>query len=129
MVHVSITNPSEDFCSRYFSGKARLERALVESGLSYAILRPAVLFGKEDSILVNNMAWALRHLPVFGVFGDGQYKLQSARKRRQAQQEITSALHGRFPPDVTVGVAANALNAALWDYPLEWELRTGSDRA
>jgi uncharacterized protein YbjT (DUF2867 family) len=75
VVHVSITNPSEDSELEYFSGKARLERALLESGLSYAILRPAVLFGKED-ILVNNIAWALRKLPVFGVFGDGQYRLQ-----------------------------------------------------
>ena len=75
VVHVSITNPSEDSPLEYFRGKARLERALRECGLSYAILRPAVLFGKED-ILVNNIAWALRHLPAFGVFGDGQYKLQ-----------------------------------------------------
>ncbi len=75
VVHVSITNPSEDSAHEYFSGKAKLERALRESGLSYAILRPTVLFGKED-ILVNNIAWVLRHLPVFGVFGDGQYKLQ-----------------------------------------------------
>ncbi|MGD9128411.1 MAG: NAD(P)H-binding protein [Planctomycetia bacterium] len=75
VVHVSITNPSEDSPLEYFSGKARLERALKESGLSYAILRPTVLFGKED-ILVNNIAWALRRLPVFGVFGDGQYRIQ-----------------------------------------------------
>jgi len=75
VVHVSITNPSEDSPLEYFSGKARLERALVESGLSHAILRPTVLFGKED-ILVNNIAWALRRFPVFGVFGDGLYKLQ-----------------------------------------------------
>jgi NADH dehydrogenase len=75
VVHVSITNPAEDSPLEYFSGKARLERALLESGLSYAILRPTVLFGKED-ILINNIAWALRRLPVFGVFGDGQYKLQ-----------------------------------------------------
>src|SRR5512136_2527719 len=52
-----------------------LERALKESGLSYAILRPNVLFGHED-ILINNIAWTLRRLPVFGVFGDGQYRLQ-----------------------------------------------------
>lgn len=75
VVHISITNPSEDSPLEYFSGKARLERALVESGLSHAILRPTVLFGKED-ILVNNIAWVLRRLPVFGVFGDGQYKIQ-----------------------------------------------------
>lgn len=75
IVHVSITNPSEDSPLEYFSGKAELERSLNETGLSHAILRPTVLFGKED-ILVNNIAWALRHLPVFGVFGDGSYKLQ-----------------------------------------------------
>jgi uncharacterized protein YbjT (DUF2867 family) len=75
LVHVSITNPSEDSPLEYFAGKARLERALRESGLSYAILRPTVLFGRED-ILINNIAWVLRRFPVFGVFGDGQYRLQ-----------------------------------------------------
>lgn len=75
VVHISITNPSEDSPLEYFRGKAQLERALSESGLAYAILRPTVLFGAED-ILVNNIAWTLRHLPVFGVFGDGAYRLQ-----------------------------------------------------
>jgi nucleoside-diphosphate-sugar epimerase len=75
VVHTSITNPSEDSPLEYFKGKAVLERALKESGLSYAILRPNVLFGHED-ILINNIAWTLRKLPIFGVFGDGQYCLQ-----------------------------------------------------
>jgi NADH dehydrogenase len=75
IVHISITNPSEDSHLEYFKGKARLERALIESGISYAILRPALLFGKED-ILINNIAWMLRRFPVFGVFGDGNYKLR-----------------------------------------------------
>jgi NADH dehydrogenase len=75
IVHISITNPSESSPLEYFSGKARLERALVDSGMSYAILRPAVVFGKED-VLINNIAWVLRHFPVFGVFGDGAYRLQ-----------------------------------------------------
>jgi len=75
IVHVSITNPSLDSHLEYFRGKAELEASLKGTGLSYAILRPTVLFGKED-ILVNNIAWALRRLPIFGVFGDGQYRLQ-----------------------------------------------------
>jgi uncharacterized protein YbjT (DUF2867 family) len=75
IVHVSITNPSESSSLEYFRGKAQLEKALIESGISHAILRPAVLFGKED-VLINNIAWMLRHLPVFGVFGDGHYRLQ-----------------------------------------------------
>jgi NADH dehydrogenase len=75
VVHVSITNPSLDSDLEYFRGKAELERALVDSGLSHAILRPAVLFGRED-ILVNNIAWALRRFPIVGVFGAGQYRIQ-----------------------------------------------------
>ena len=75
IVHVSITNPDENSHLEYFKGKARLERALTESGVSYSILRPTVLFGKED-ILINNIAWFLRRFLVFGVFGDGSYRLQ-----------------------------------------------------
>ena len=75
IVHISITNPSIDSHLEYFSGKAEVETALRQSGISYAILRPAVIFGADD-ILINNIAWALRRLPVMGVFGDGRYRLQ-----------------------------------------------------
>jgi len=75
IVHISITNPSLDSPLEYFRDKARLEKALIESGLSYAILRTAVIFGKED-ILINNIAFLLRKFPIFGVFGDGNYRLQ-----------------------------------------------------
>ncbi len=75
VVHVSITNPSKDSPFGYFRGKALVERALAESGLSHAILRPAVLVG-DEGILINNIAWALRRMPVFGLFGDGQYRVQ-----------------------------------------------------
>ncbi|OGP55772.1 MAG: epimerase [Deltaproteobacteria bacterium RBG_13_61_14] len=75
VVHISITNPSEDSPFPYFRGKAVLERSLQECGLSYAILRPTILFGKED-ILINNIAWLLRRFPVFGIFGSGKYEVQ-----------------------------------------------------
>lgn len=75
IVHVSITNPDIRSDLPYFRGKAELEEALMNLGLSYCILRPTVLFGKED-VLINNIAWALRHLPLFGVFGSGDCKLQ-----------------------------------------------------
>jgi len=74
IVHISITNPSQDSHLPYFWGKAANEKAVVDSGLSYAILRPTVLFGKED-ILINNIAWLLKWLPVFGLPGNGGYKL------------------------------------------------------
>ncbi len=75
IVHISITNPDINSDLPYFRGKAELEIALQALGIPYCILRPTVLFGKED-VLINNIAWALRHLPVFGVFGAGDYKLQ-----------------------------------------------------
>ncbi|MDP2776319.1 MAG: NAD(P)H-binding protein, partial [Anaerolineales bacterium] len=74
IVHISITNPSADSHLPYFRGKAANEKAVIDSGMSYAILRPTVLFGKED-ILINNIAWLLRSLPIFGLPGDGSYKL------------------------------------------------------
>jgi uncharacterized protein YbjT (DUF2867 family) len=75
IIHVSVTNPDSTSDLPYFRGKAELESALKGLGVSYCILRPTVLFGKED-VLINNIAWSLRHLPVVGVFGAGDYRLQ-----------------------------------------------------
>jgi NADH dehydrogenase len=75
VVHISITNPSADSPLPYFWGKAANEKAVIDSGMSYAILRPTVLFGAED-ILINNITYLLRRLPVFAQMGNGQYKLQ-----------------------------------------------------
>lgn len=75
VVHVSITNPSLTSPLPYFRGKAELEADLQASGLSYGIVRPTVLFGPED-ILINNIAWLVRHFPVFCLPGDGSYRLQ-----------------------------------------------------
>jgi NADH dehydrogenase len=75
MVHISITNPSADSPLPYFWGKAANEKAVIESGMSYAILRPTVLIGAED-ILINNIAFLLRRFPFFGLPGDGSYRMQ-----------------------------------------------------
>ncbi len=75
IVHISITNPSTESPLPYFRGKALVERTLAESEVSYGILRPAILFG-GDGVLINNIAWLLRHLPVFGVGGDGNYRIR-----------------------------------------------------
>jgi len=75
IVHVSIANPSILSTLGYYKGKAALERTLLDSGLSYCIVRPTVIFGSED-ILINNIAWFVRHSPVFGIPGDGQYGIR-----------------------------------------------------
>jgi NADH dehydrogenase len=101
IVHVSITNPDLHSDLPYFKGKAELEQSLLASGLSYCILRPTVLFGKED-VLINNIAWALRRLPVFGVYGKGDYRLQpiyvddlaaaAVEKAAETKNEIVQAI-------------------------------------
>jgi NADH dehydrogenase len=75
IVHVSIANPSLQSPLGYYKGKAQLEQDVRDSGLSYAILRPTVIFGMED-ILINNIAWFLRHFPLFGIPGDGRYAIR-----------------------------------------------------
>jgi uncharacterized protein YbjT (DUF2867 family) len=75
IVHISITHPSANSPWPYFRGKALVERALAEAEVPYAILRPAILFGGEG-VLLNNIAWLLRHLPVFAVGGRGDYRIR-----------------------------------------------------
>lgn len=75
IVHVSITNASIDSPFPYFRSKGLLEKAIVHSKLSYAIIRPTVIFGLED-ILINNIAWILRSFPIFAVPGSGDYRVQ-----------------------------------------------------
>ena len=75
IVHVSITNPSLNSSLPYFRGKAQVEEAIIDSGISYAIIRPTVIFGIED-ILINNIAWLLRRFPLFVVPGGGGYRFQ-----------------------------------------------------
>ena len=75
MVHISIANPSADSHLPYYWGKAANEKAVIESGMSYAILRPTVLVGTED-ILINNIAYLMRRFPLFFIPGDGSYGIQ-----------------------------------------------------
>src|SRR5438094_10605608 len=84
IVHVSIANPSLESPLAYYRGKAQVEQALLDSGLSYAILRPTVIFGLED-ILINNIAWFVRRFPVFGIPGDGSYRIRPIYVEDMAQ--------------------------------------------
>jgi uncharacterized protein YbjT (DUF2867 family) len=90
IVHVSIANADARPEDSYYAGKADVEAALRSAGPSYAILRPAVLFGDEP-ILVNSIAWLLRHLPVFLIPGDGRYGIQPAHVEDLADLAVASA--------------------------------------
>ena len=89
IVHVSITNAAASSSLPYFAGKGAVEEAIRSSGLSYAIVRPTVIFGPED-ILINNIAWFLRRLPAFGIFGSGDYRLQPIFVEDLAEISVTA---------------------------------------
>lgn len=74
IVHISVTGASQDSPLPYFRGKALVEKAIMESGLNHAIIRPTMTFGIED-ILTNNIAWFLRKFLVFAMPA-GNYRIQ-----------------------------------------------------
>jgi len=75
IVQISVSNPSVDSHLDYYAGKARTEEIVQGSGLKWAIVRPTLVFGTGD-ILINNIAWLLRRMPVFVIPGLGGYRVQ-----------------------------------------------------
>ena len=104
VVQISVTNASERSPLGYFRYKALAERALREVGVSYAIVRPTLIFERED-ILVHNIAWALRRFPVFTVPGNGAYPIQPVSARDVARLAVELA---RGREDVIVDAAGPA---------------------
>jgi NADH dehydrogenase len=75
IVQVSVTRCSPDSTLPYYRGKARQEEAVRACGVPFSIVRPTLVFGRED-VLVNNIAWLLRSFPVFPLFGTCDYRVQ-----------------------------------------------------
>jgi len=94
IVHFSVTNASIDSRLPYYRGKALQEQALISSGVPYAIVRPTLVFGKED-ILVNNIAWLIRTFPLFPIFGSGDYQVQPVYVRDLAAIAVACARDSR----------------------------------
>jgi NADH dehydrogenase len=127
VVHISITKPSPDSPFPYFRGKARVEQAVMGSGLSHAIIRPTVIFGPGD-ILFNNIAWMLRRFPIFLIPGRGDYRLQPvyvddvARVAVDAGQQDGNVVVEASGPELyaykeLVALMAEALGRRVWLVP------------
>jgi NADH dehydrogenase len=76
IVHVSVSNPSADSPYGYFRGKAGVERRLEACGVSSAVVRPTLIFGGRQEILVNNIAWSLRRFPLYPMPHGGRYSVR-----------------------------------------------------
>jgi NADH dehydrogenase len=104
LVYISVANARHDASTAYFRAKAAAEdavRAAASDSLSVAVVRPTLLYGPAD-ILINNMAWSLRRLPVFGIPGDGEYRVQPVHVDDVADMCIRLADEGG---DLTVDAA------------------------
>jgi uncharacterized protein YbjT (DUF2867 family) len=119
IVHVSIANPSIDSPLPYYRGKALVEQALDASGVPYAIVRPTWFFGGRD-VLTNNIAWVVRHMPVFVIPGDGEYLVQPihvddfARICLRAGDGLTEVITDAVGPDtMTYEQLVRAVREAL----------------
>jgi NADH dehydrogenase len=90
VVHISVSNPALDSRLPYYAGKARSESVVQESGLPWAVVRPTLIFGPGD-ILINNIAWLLRRMPVFLIAGSGAYTVQPVAGEDVAEIAIWAA--------------------------------------
>ena len=75
VVHVSVVNASADADTPYVRAKAALESVVRSTGMEWVIVRPTLTYGSSD-ILINNLAWAMRRFPVYGLPGLGRYTVQ-----------------------------------------------------
>jgi NADH dehydrogenase len=119
VIHVSITHPALDSPYSYFRGKAEVEAILASTGIPHAIVRPAILFG-GDGVLINNVAWLLRHLPVFAVGGNGAYRVRGIHVDDLArlcvelgQRDHTVTVDAVGPQTVTFRELVDAVRAAV----------------
>lgn len=75
IVQMSVIKPSPESPYAYFRAKAEVERLARSTGVPVACVRPALVFG-PDAPLFENLAWILRRAPLFGVAGDGSYRVR-----------------------------------------------------
>jgi uncharacterized protein YbjT (DUF2867 family) len=102
IVHISVSNPSDDSPYAYFRGKAAVEQRLRALDVSSAVIRPTLVFGGREEILINNMSWCLQHLPMYLVPGDGSYRVQPVSVHDVAELAVAA---GRSRDATTIDAA------------------------
>jgi uncharacterized protein YbjT (DUF2867 family) len=102
IVHISVSNPNMDSRYAYFRGKAAVEGRLRALDVSSAVIRPTLVFGGREEILINNIAWCLRHLPLYLIPGDGSYRVQPVSVGDVAELAVAA---GRSREPTTIDAA------------------------
>lgn len=120
VIHLSIANPALESPLPYYRGKALVERALAEADVPYSIVRPTLIFGGDRDVLTNNIAWILRHLPVFAIPGDGRYSVQPVHAAdlaricvEQAHADGDAVVDAAGPETMSFEQLVNAVRGAV----------------
>ena len=74
-VQVTVANLDKGRGLPYWDGKAELEAGLRAVGIPCSFVRPTLVFGPDDT-LVNNAAWAMRHLHALPLAGPGRHRVR-----------------------------------------------------
>lgn len=74
-IHMSANGTRHNAVSGYHITKQMAEDAVKESGLTFTIFRPSLVYGPGDSF-INMLAGYMKSTPVFSYFGNGSYPMQ-----------------------------------------------------
>jgi uncharacterized protein YbjT (DUF2867 family) len=114
-LHISVPDATASIEASlpYMTYKRTVDRAIERSGLSYAIVRPTMLFGPRDKLLTVMLRTMARY-HVFPMFGDGEYHLSPISVR-----DLARILHHESELDDRHNVKAGG--------PTRWRYRTLTD--
>lgn len=96
-IQMSANGTRANAASEYHKTKYKAEKYLMESGLSYTILRPSLIYGEHDSF-INMLNDIMKKVPVFSYFGDGSYPMQPV-----SVYEVADIFVNCIEKDETVG--------------------------
>ena len=83
-IHMSALGASIEGKTAYFRTKAQAEAYVRESGLTYTIFRPSVIYGPHDHF-ITMLSDIIRWSPVVLVIGSGRYRLQPVHVKTVAK--------------------------------------------
>lgn len=76
IIFISSLNVTLPNLNNYARSKLESEKNVINSGLKWVILRPSLVYGRNDRSIINTYLNLIRKLPVIPVIGNGNQKIQ-----------------------------------------------------
>lgn len=75
IIYISALGTGIEARTKYHQTKYQAEQMVINSGITYTIFRPSIIFGPRDEF-INLLVKLIKYSPVVPVIGSGKYKLQ-----------------------------------------------------